>query len=177
MIKPRLDFYVLKANDPKKLLIADDSIWEFIANKPAIIEILLPGFNTPIVHYYEKNAINGFNSVNLSYNCYTTCGCECEDFNDLPDGLYEITIKGSPDSFSKKKYHLKTDILGIKLARLFYDMHLECNLVDQSQKKHLEEVDFLIKAAEANVRLANIDEAMEIFNKAVALVDRISKVK
>ena len=41
--KINLDFQVLSAGDPKILVVMDTSVWGFIEDKPAVIDILLPG--------------------------------------------------------------------------------------------------------------------------------------
>ncbi len=70
----------------------DTSIWSFIENKPAIIEIIPPGVVDPIVYNVAKNKTNIFNTSNLGMSNIGV-------LNDLPDGVYKVTIKGSPDSF------------------------------------------------------------------------------
>lgn len=171
MQKPIVDFYVLKANDPKFILIADNSMWQHIEGKTAIVEITFPGSTKAITHYYSQNQINSFNSVNLKYNCNLDCGCEDTGFYGLPDGVYTITVKGSPSTFFKTKYYLKTDTLRLKLAKVYFDLHLEAGPIDHSKKLFVDEIDFLIEAAEANIRLSNLKEAQELYRKASFMMD------
>ena len=99
-----VDFQIYDSNDPKQIIVLDTSIWSQIENKQSIIEIITPGSTDVITLPYFKNSVNILNSNTLQLNCFE-CG---DNFIDLPDGVYEITVKGSPDKFNKKRFYLKT---------------------------------------------------------------------
>ena len=114
MKKIHIDFQIYDSEDPKQIIVLDTSIWSYIEDKPSIIEILTPGEKDAVVYPYTKNGFNILNSINLGLNC-SDCN---QNLLDLPDGVYEITIKGSPDSFYKKRCYLRTTIIQSKLDDL-----------------------------------------------------------
>lgn len=52
----------------QKFIVLDTSEWAHIENKPAIIEIILPGESKPITHYYKK-CCKYIKPVNLNLDC------------------------------------------------------------------------------------------------------------
>jgi hypothetical protein len=174
MNKPILDFQILQSFDPRVILVADNSIWEHISNKPAIIEIITPGAEEAIVHYFEKNKINSFNSVNLFLNCPgDDCGCDGNGFEYLPDGVYSITIKGSPDTYTICKKHLQTAKTRLRLDKQYASLHLNCERIDKSKEVTINEIEFLLLAAEANVRLDFINDAYDLLMAAQSILDKL----
>lgn len=170
-----LDFQVYDSNDPKKIIILDTSVWEHISNKPSIIEIITPGMKNPIVLNYKKNSVNILNSHNLKLNC-GTCG---EEYYDLPDGIYEITIKGSPDRFNKKRFYLKTTTIQSKLDELLinnYDLESDCNTDIILTQKILRYRD-LISVADAFIRKGFISDANKIVNNIIEFIDKSKNCK
>lgn len=162
-----IDYNIIPNFDPRTLLIADVSMWEHIKNKPSIIEITLPGSQTPVVHYFTKGQINVFNSVNLMINCTLPCGCDSIEYNFLPDGIYVIDVKGSPDTFHLEKHHLQTAQTRLDLDKLYVNLDLLCgNIIKEAEKKRIEEIEFLLHAAEANVRIGDWCTAQELLYKA-----------
>jgi len=176
MSQINIDFQVLTNYNPKYLVVVDTSDWQNIKGKPSIIEITLPGFSNPVVHYYEQNSVNVFNSINLGLNC-KNCGIKEEDFNDLPDGVYQITVKGSPSHFQQTRYFLKNDLLRLKLDKAFIKMNLSCNEFDNKLLDKLQKIDFLMKAAESNVRLGNQCEVQELMFRAEKEINRLKNCK
>ena len=170
-----LDFQVYDSNDPKKIIILDTSVWEHISNKPSIIEIITPGMKNPVVLNYKKNSVNILNSHNLKLNC-GTCG---EEYYDLPDGIYEITIKGSPDRFNKKRFYLKTTTIQSKLDELLinnYDLESDCNTDIILTQKILRYRD-LISVADAFMRKGFISDANKIVNNIIGFIDKSKNCK
>ena len=103
-MKPNINFTVIEGYNPKFLSINDVSYWGILEDKPAIIEIYKPQKEEPIIHVLEKNTVMNFNSSNLFINCG-----DCDELVDLPDGLYKIIIKGSPDSNKFQRWYFKAD--------------------------------------------------------------------
>lgn len=156
--KITLDFDVQDNFNPKHFSVVDRSEWKSIKDKPAIIEICTPGSEAPVVHYFQKGEVNVFNSLSLNLNCGTGCSTDCID---IPDGIYRITLKGSPDKFFSCKDYLRT----VNLQRTIDSALLEDN-TSESIKSNICDFEMLIKAAEANVRCGNFSNAQELFEMA-----------
>lgn len=174
-MKPLIDFQILRSDDPNVIMIADASMWEHIENKPAVIEITTPGASSAdVIKYFEKNQITIFNSVNMNMSCNSG---DCEDFCPLPDGVYTIVLKGSPDSFFKQKKYLHTANTRLKLDELYVKSFSICEDANKGTIKLLDEIDFLITAAEANVRMDNINDAQYLFYKSQELIENLDVCK
>lgn len=158
-----LDFQYIHTYDPKAMLIADSSHWGNIEDEPAIIEITTPGSSTPIVHYFLKNKINKFDSLNLMLSQ--------EETKELPDGLYSITIKGSPDTFNKQKYVLRTENLQLRLDKAYSSFGIDISEVENYKLETLWNVKLLIEGALSSIRLGYLDRAIKFYQEA----DRIIK--
>lgn len=175
MKKIHIDFQIYDSNDPKQIIILDTSIWSHIESKNSIIEITPPGANKPIVQYYTKNGITIFNSLNLGLNCN-----EGDiNYNDLPDGVYEILVKGSPDKFNKKRYYLRTTILQGKLDDILishYSNCKNCNETNEDISKILRYRD-LISVAEAFIRKGYKCESQDIIFKIQKYIEKFNNCK
>jgi hypothetical protein len=170
-MKTNIDFLV--HSNPYWLNVLDFSYWGLIENKPSIIEVTLPGYATPVVKYFDKFKNNGFNSILLEINCESECG----DVNlvTLPDGIYTITVKGSPSKFQKTYHYLKTDLLQMELDKIL----ISAIDTDQYYKidSKLIEIEFLLKGAEAHLRSDLIRVAGNMFQKAVELTEKLRDCK
>ena len=160
--KINVDFQVIETFDPRYLLVADASEWGGIVERNAIIEIIIPGSQEVVTHYFDKASLNRYNSMLLGINCG-----DCVDCHDqfLPDGIYEITVKGSPSKHNKTRIFLKTTQAKLNLDRILIGKVTDCKAVDATILKAVAEIDLLIKAAEANVRFGNEHKAQELFFK------------
>lgn len=172
--KINVDFYVFSEYDPKVLLVGDNSSWLHIQDSPAIIEILLPGSAKPIIFTYLKNGINSFNSHNLKITCLKG-DCTEEEFVDLPDGIYTITVKGSPSTFQRTKYHLKTDRLQQVIDKNLIDLGFYFDEHKVKQRDELLNVKVLLMIAEAHIRREDIQQAKKYYDLAKAEVERIDE--
>lgn len=171
----RLNFQIYDSRDPKEFIIIDTSKWQHLSNKTSIIEITLPGESKPVTRYYDKG-VNVFNSEMLYLSC-DDCG---NSFEDLPDGIYKITVKGSPDKFNVTKNYLRTTQTRLKLDNFYVQSAIECFNSDSDTKKRIEklnEIEFLLRSAEANTRAGNNETAQTLFFKAQKLIDKTSKCK
>lgn len=170
----RLNFQVYDSRDPKEFIIIDTSKWQHLSDKTSIIEITLPGESKPVTRYYTKG-VNVFNSEMLYLSC-DDCG---DSFEDLPDGIYTITIKASPDKFNKTRQYLRTTKTRLKLDEL-YIKSSDCFNSDEDSKNRIiriNEIDFLLKSAEANTRAGNNETAQNLFFRAQKILDKTSKCK
>lgn len=157
-----IDFSILDETlDPTKVIIVDTSEWGEIKDSPAIIEITVPGMKNPIVQYFQKEMVTILNGKNLELQPVTD-----QLLMDLPDGLYKIVVKGSPDSFNKEKYFLKTDRIRLLLNKSLVTSMTTCGELTNHEKNKFIEIFFLIEAARAQVRLGNWCKATELYSEA-----------
>lgn len=165
MNKINLDFEVVSTNNPKTLRIADQSEWGILADRPAIIEIIPPGEENPYTYYLGKNQLNVFNSKTLGINPGREGG-----FENLKDGIYDITIKGSPSSYSVNRKYLKTDSIRLNIDKVWARSTVLCDHEDDDTVEKIKEIEFLLVAAEANTRLGNFEEVKQLYEKAEKLL-------
>ena len=174
MKKINIDFQIYDSRDPKTIIILDTSEWLHIYRKPSIIEIILPGDSKPITHYFDKKSVNVLNSLNLNISCGN-----CFDVNDdLPDGIYQITVKGSPDRFNKNKKYIRTTKTQLDLDNLYISLSLECFKDDNDIKNKIKDLNYiqlLLKASEANLRHDNSYVAQDLLFKAQDLIRKYKK--
>ncbi|MDC7251050.1 MAG: hypothetical protein PQJ49_14165 [Sphaerochaetaceae bacterium] len=173
--KIQVDFQIIDTKDPKILTLADISVWSVIAEKPAVVEILLPGESEPVKHYLNKNQLNIYNSVFLGLACPSECEGEDIELTDLPDGIYEITVKGSPDTYSMTRKYLRTELTQLELDKMYINLNLLCDRKDMDLLNILTDIDLLLKAAHANVRYDNTCKAQELLFKAQELIEKAKK--
>lgn len=162
-MKIHIDFQIYDSNDPKQIIVLDTSIWGSIENKPSIIEIIPPGSIEKSILFYDKNAVNILNSQNLNVNYSQTDKTQY----DLDDGVYEITVKGSPEDYNKKRYYLKTTTLQNELDNLLIKSYSDCkSCIDNNEDtgKILRYYN-LISVAEALLRKGYNCESQDIIFK------------
>lgn len=155
-----IDFEVLNTGNPQTLIVCDTSEYGQVYNKAAIIEIVLPS-GDKVTHYVSKNNNNVFNSSNLYLS-------NVGQYINLPDGLYTISIKASPDTFNKTRTYLKTDSLELNIAEAFSSVGMD---IKEELLNYLIKVEFFIKAAKAAVRLGQNKKAISYYNLAKSLHD------
>jgi len=169
MAKIRLDFDIINTGNPYYLSLYDTSNWGVIKDKVAIIEIVRPGEDNPLIFTFEKNKLNIFNSNLLEEVCLEE-GCDVPDLVMLSDGLYSITLKGSPDKFFKCKLYLKTDSFELELSKLFIKYFSDCK-ADMKILEKITEIKYLIQGAKSAVRFSNITLANSLWEKATNKLD------
>lgn len=167
-MKINVDFQVYDSGDPKVFIVIDTSEWAHIENKPTIIEIISPGFDKPVVNYFDQMKVNVFNSHNLGLRCFD---CQGGENADLPDGIYDITLKGSPETFNKNRKYLRTTSIQLELDELLLDLTSDCgDIKDSNLFKKYQEIQMLLRASEANIRHNNICVAQNLLLKAQELI-------
>ena len=155
-----VDFQVLHTSDPTKLLVCDTSIWAHIEDKPAIIEITLPN-EKMVTHYLSpKNNVLTFNSSNLYLSESTN--------KALPDGIYKITIKGSPDTFRKTRSYIRMVKLQLDVDKLYLKEGLE---VSDDIMELASKIEFMMRAADAAIRADQKQKAIKFYKEAKKLYD------
>lgn len=177
--KIQIDFQILDTGDPRVLMIADNSVWGRIDNKTKIIEIVLPGGDPSkdgdvVTHYYQAHQINAFNSFSLGITCDTTCDAE---YMNLPDGVYTITVKGSPDTYKLTKLWLKTDNTQLELDKLFITYYNACGENNKCFKDLIFDIQMLLDGARASVRFSDVCKGQELLYRAQELIERVRRCK
>lgn len=168
--KINIDFDI--KSDLYYLKIFDFSDWGLIETRRSIIEITLPGFTTPVTKYFDKHKINIFNSIMLDSTCVD---CASEEPQTLADGIYLITVKGSPSTYIKERKYLKSDLLQMEIDKIYIDSmsNSDKNLII----KKLTEIEFLLKGAEAHLRYDMERECSMLFEQAQKEVRRLTECK
>lgn len=172
MAKINIDFQILTTHDPKVITIVDTSEWGLIETKPAIIEIIVPGETKPSVHFFQKHKVTVLNSKNLNVDCKND-----GVYLNLPDGIYFITVKGSPDTYSKTRQFLKTDSTRLELDQYIVDLNLESGDFTKELLDKVQRINMFIEAAESNTRLGNYSGAQSLLFKAQRTLDKLKKCK
>jgi hypothetical protein len=164
-----IDFEVLKTGNPDKLIICDTSTWAHIENKPAIIEITLPT-GKMITHQWGKKENNVFNTSNLYLSPTNT-------FKHLPDGVYKITLKGSPNTFNKTKDYIRTEKLQLEIDTLYILEGDNYQSISESVKHICKSADYMLNASESAMRLGEKKKAYQYYNEAKNIVEEFNKCK
>ena len=170
-----VDFQIYDSNDPKQIIILDTSIWAHIERKQSIIEIITPGSTDIITLPYSKNSVNVLNSNTLQLNCYD-CG---DNTIALSDGVYEITVKGSPEKFNKKRLYLRTTVTQSRLDDILISHYSDCaNCAEQSEDiSRILRYKNLLNVAEAFVRKGHKCEAQNILFKVQNFIKKFKNCK
>lgn len=171
--KPELQFHVYSDGDPKKLIVVDESDWGSIRDDASMIDIYIPGFDKPVTYYFGKNKVNVFNSVTLGLSCVEPGEPLC--FNDLPDGVYTIEISGGGYSYSRR--YLKTDLINLDMDKVYARTCLECNALHGELMDKMMEAEVMLRGAEAEVRLGNIESAHMLMDRVRDVIDLMSNCK
>ena len=166
--KINIDFQIIPTGDPKLLVVADTSVWGAIEDKPSIIEIKVPNSDKVVVHYFEKNKLNIFNTSNLLLSSIGT-------YNDLSDGIYSITVKGSPDSFCKSRDFLKDDKTKLEMHKLYISLGFDKDDKTKRLKEQIYEIDMLVRAANASVALGKSPKGATYLRRAMEELKRFNR--
>jgi hypothetical protein len=154
-----LDFQVIPTYDPQVILVADQSQWSAMYHREALIEVVLPGHDMPKTLYWAKEKVNTFNSFVLGTSCVEDCK---PVFTDLPDGVYSFTLKAS-DGSEKQRSYLKTDLIRLKIDRLYMDHALGCGEMDKAKMDNIRRAEFYLAAAAAHMRTGNILKSNDLY--------------
>lgn len=166
MSKILVDFDI--KSDIYYINVIDFSNWGLIKEKPAVIEVTLPGFKNPIVKYFDKQKNNVINSIFLDQNCET---CPDDEMQTIDDGIYIITVKGSPEKYKKTLKYLKTDLFRMRLNKLYIDGGCNCVKKDPNVFQKIVEIEFMLKGAEAHLAFDMEKESGMLFKQAQTLLD------
>lgn len=101
----------------------------------------------------------------------STCGSDEELISDLHDGVYKIKLVGSPSSRNITKYHLRTALFDLDLAKILADI----DDVTSREYHAYRKIKFLIDSAHANLRLGRINKAGKMYQEALSEMDKFKK--
>ena len=166
-----IDFQVFSTGDPKLLIIMDTSTWGLLEDKAAIIEIIPPGSAEERVYSFEKGKNNVFNSSNLLIS-------PIGEYNPLADGVYRISVKGSPDTNCQHRDFLKTDKARLELANIYASLGTDNTDPEVKRvKKIIQDIELLIKTAEILTTRGKLKEAYSRFKEAVRRIKNYNECK
>lgn len=156
-----IDFEVLESKNPNLLFIIDTSEWKVIENLPSFLYITLPGSRKPKVVPFQKNSIQEYSRLSLGLTKHRDC---VENIGPLPDGVYEIEVRGGKNGrHRKKKYYLKIDKINkslleewLKIGQHYYEDH-------KKERNALLEIEGFLRAAQAMTEEGNITEASSLY--------------
>lgn len=155
--------------EPKQIVLIDTSDWGEIIDSPAVIDIVAPGYTKEVSFPFNKGEVTVITAKTLGLQ-----NIECQYDDDLADGVYKITVTGSPDNYYREKYFLKSDIIRLKLDKLIVAFMDSCNKLSQYNKDMFVNIYFLIMSARAQVRLGNWCKANELYKEAERLISNMN---
>jgi hypothetical protein len=166
-----INFDILSTS-PKNLKIWDESDWLYAKDLPAYFQILTPGASKPINYTLLKNQINSLNSHNLGLSCFTG-NCREEEYVDLPDGIYTITIKSGYQGIEDTKFYLKTDVFELEFAKtVVANVSLS---YDEKNKDLLEKFSFIkgmLDMSKSHTMTGDFTKASRFFEEAKKLLKK-----
>lgn len=167
--KINLDFYVLETGSPRIISIFDNSDWEYAEDLPSYIVIKIPGSKKDKTFSYKKGAINTLNSHNLGLSCLKG-NCKEEEYVDLPDGIYTITVKSGFENIEAVKFYLKTDRFNIEFAKVLIKCGFEYNK-DEAFINYMTKIRFLVNdIAKSHAIIGDFVKAQRYFEEAKQLL-------
>ena len=171
--KLNIEFDILDTKNPYFMSIVDQSNWALLQNNTSTLETILPGYEKAVVNYFDKNSINTLNAFNLGIIC--TDECNYCDYEALPDGVYCFTVKSSCGTYQSTKKFLRTTLIELDLDKVIIDRIKSCDTDNFVPESKITKAEFLLKAAKANLRYDNINEAGQLFTCAVELIDELTR--
>lgn len=160
------------SDSPQEITIADFSEWIYAEDKPAFLEITMPGSSKVKTFSFNKRQFNGYNSNNLGLSCLTA-DCKEEKYTDLPDGIYTISLLSSYENQSKLKYYLKTDRYEIEFSKVMIKYGLEITTPDFL--RYMVETDGILKVAKSHTMLGDFTKAQKFFEEAKSRLNKYNE--
>ncbi len=167
-----IDFDILESNNPKKLVLLDQSNYLTYPKKP-LLDVYLPGFTGYVEIPYTPNTIITLDSDSLQL----TEECDYDNKADLPDGIYQIVMKVCPyDELFKKQCYLKTTQFECQFEKLLLDLDTSYYCIDVTKlKEAIIDLEILIKSAKAEVRRCNLNKGLDKYKAAVKKLNTLNK--
>lgn len=171
----KIDFLVVNTKETTSIWIGDQSQWGVAENQPAYLEILIPGSTRWLTHNFIKKNLHILNSTNLGLSCVTD-GCGGQEYEDLPDGVWEFCLKSSFEGLNKKRYYLKNDSLRVEANKIYIKAGLD---YDPANKiiKELEKFQFMMIVSEAFMEEGDHVKAKKAFEEATKVIENLKSCK
>jgi hypothetical protein len=172
-----INFQIYNTQDPKTIIIGDQSTWGVAENHPAYLQVTPPGTSTATqINFVKKNLMH-LTSISLGLSCSAVC--EEQNYEDLPDGVWEFCLQSKFEGLNKKRFFLKDDQLRQKIDKIrigLYDTQ-GFTYVKNKTTEQLETIDFLISASQALIKEGRNSDAMKAYNEINKIVDKLKKCK
>lgn len=168
-LETSIDFDVFETNNPRTLAIIDVSTYNLGDSfTNTTIKIKTPGYNIFTTVNFNQKKINVFNSNNLGF----TSVSNTSELQNLPDGIYEITLQGdlNADSISITKNYLRVNSLLSKYEKVVLSTDLTCD-IDKNLLNSLKEIELIIYGAIVSANKCNIGEATSLYKLASSKLD------
>jgi hypothetical protein len=167
--KINLDFHILETGSPRIISIYDNSDWSYSEDLPSYLSIIIPGSKKEINFSFKKGAINTLNSHNLGLSCLKG-NCQEEEYVDLPDGIYTITLKSGFEDIESTKFYLKTDRFFIEYSKVLIKYGFEYDK-NQDFINYMTRIKFLVDdIARAHAKEGDFVKAQRYFEEAKQLL-------
>ncbi len=168
-----LDFSFQNTNTCNTLGIMDISYYNPAQSiiEPTL-QVLVPGYSTPVELTYYKGGITILNSSNLNIKK----ALDPNDYIELPDGPYTVKISICPhDQFYKERTYYRM----CKLECLYFQALLKidfsqcstCYSPDKLEKLKL--ASLYMEGILANTNNCNLKKANELYSKASKILDKL----
>lgn len=163
----KLDIQVCDCSSCYNLVVQDHSYYLTTPEKPRL-EIIMPGYETPMVFNFEAEKTNIFNS----YSLLLSASAGSADLIELPDGLYQLTYRICP---YEELYHTICHIRNCKAwcrwEKLLVTLTTSCYDLDPKMRDSLEKIEWLLKGSEALAKDCQCEKASEAHQKAIELLE------
>jgi hypothetical protein len=157
------------SNNPSTLYVEDCSDWLYAEELPAYLEITTPGFKTPKNFVFKKEKKNIFNSHNLGL------GCATDEYINLPDGIYTITLKSGYQGIETTKYYLKTDRFDLEYKKV--NIKYGIDQVDEKFINKMMKIKYTVYVAEAHTAMGDVVKGYRYFQEAKKELNRFVDCK
>lgn len=167
-----IDFLFLDTNDPKIIVLLDRSVYLTTPEKP-LINVIIPGFTGSVDFAYTPSSLIVITSDTLGLTYSTDLGTT----SDLPDGVYQITMKVCPyDEFYTKKCYLKISCFQKEYEDLLRTLDLKCECLEPKEvEKELIDIEILIKSAQAECNICSVEKATCKYQAALKKLRALAK--
>lgn len=165
-----IEIRFLVQSDLYHLQVEDLSCWGVAKDKPAVIEIYMPGSSKPISKYFPQET-----TVYDSNSLYNDCYDDCDELNELPDGIYRINLKASPSSFNYEVNYAKLDQMRRALDLAYIKaLNKDCKECDRDK---LLTYEYKVKEIEALVRQGDLDTAQHLYTRLKKKIEKNNNCK
>lgn len=171
---PVLNLTIFDSHDANLLVIGDSSQyptgWNVVS---PTVQITVPGYNIKTLEF-TRGTINIYNSNDLGI----TCDVDTCDLAPIPDGVYVLKYSISPAyQYNTTKTFLRVDNLYKKYDDKILNMEMfKCDgQLRRNIKMQFDEIEFYIQGAIASANRCATSLAMEMYDKANTLLNRIEQ--